>query len=777
MGQLREQSIPTVFQGVSRQPDSVRFPGQVQDAENVDFSVETGGFSKRLGSRILKKLTGVPTDQELGFHLINRDANEKYAVVYWPQNIKVYDLSDLSEKTVNIAAGGTTFLDQPPSEFAYLTAVDFTFIANRTLTVAQSAPVIQGNDRFGVVAVKQANIDGSWTVTVNYGVAQSFSGSFTTSPDGSPETNEVASFLRSSLDSNKPSADWTIERDGSFILIKNDIGTDFTISTEAPLFDSSMGVTVDQVQDTLDLPLKAWHDQVVKISQATDLDGVYVRFDADDGTSGTGVWRETYPWGSSINFDQDTMPWALVRNADTTFTFDKLDWSDKVAGDDEAAPPPDFVGEQIEDLIFHRNRFGVIAGETVYFSQAGDYFNFWPDTVTDTLDSDPFGLTNTTSSISKFYFGVPFRRSIFVMADNAQFEVGGDLLTPTRAVIDLATSYASSTVARPVAVGDELYMVVDTGESSTLLSYVYNESTVSETANDVTKHVKGFVPSPVMELAGEPISGRVDLLSSTTQSALYTHKFYYQGNERVQSAWGRSSFPDTTIRSIKYLDGKLFMLVVYDGAAYLECVPTLEDAYQNYDWAPRIDHQQELTGSYDGVADETTWDLGYTPTDPVAITTNLFPDGSRMLSLPLTTVGTTVTASGDWSANPVLLGENFDAFVTLSKQYVRNEENASIINGRLQLRNMTVRFNDTGYFVVEVIPEGRSAIQRTYTGRVLGSSDNEIQMFNIANGKFRFGVKSNGETATITVRSDKFLPFTITSAAWIGFFNEVSRQG
>ena len=39
MGKLLEQSIKTLYQGVSRQPDPVRLPGQVEEAENVLFSI------------------------------------------------------------------------------------------------------------------------------------------------------------------------------------------------------------------------------------------------------------------------------------------------------------------------------------------------------------------------------------------------------------------------------------------------------------------------------------------------------------------------------------------------------------------------------------------------------------------------------------------------------------------------------------------------------------------------------------------------------------------
>ena len=58
--------------------------------------------------------------------------------------------------------------------------------------------------------------------------------------------------------------------------------------------------------------------------------------------------------------------------------------------------------------------------------------------------------------------------------------------------------------------------------------------------------------------------------------------------------------------------------------------------YGDYDWVPRLDAHQFLTGTYNPESGLTTWDLGYYPSDPVAITSNLFPDGQRMLSLQLT---------------------------------------------------------------------------------------------------------------------------------------------
>ena len=79
MGKLVEQTLRTMYQGVSRQPSTVRLPGQVEDAENVMFSVVSGGFSKRPGTQFFAET--LLTYNDHAFYSYERDSNEKYLVV------------------------------------------------------------------------------------------------------------------------------------------------------------------------------------------------------------------------------------------------------------------------------------------------------------------------------------------------------------------------------------------------------------------------------------------------------------------------------------------------------------------------------------------------------------------------------------------------------------------------------------------------------------------------------------------------------------------------
>lgn len=771
MGQLVEGVIPQIFNGVSRQPNSVRYPGQVQDAENVVFSVETGGFSKRLGTRAMKKLAGLTVGSPRQLHIINRDRTEKYRVVLSNGGIKVYD-QDYAEHTVSIDTDNTTWLTDDPSNFGMVSALDYTFVFKKTQTVAMSsavAPAAPAMAVFYVAAIPDVSAASTYIISINGTQKANYSASTST------DTTTIATNLTTQLTTNL-GAGWTVSQSGSYVFVKNDAGTIFTSTTSSPRGDTSLVSYGGSVSDASKAPARALDGMMLNVIGSFGT-GFWIKFAANDGISGEGYWQETVTPGTHVSFDDTTMPRALTRNGDGTFTLATLSWSDKTAGGDDDVPAPDFVGQSIRDMVFSRNRLGIVAGETTYFSTDGDYFNYWPQSSTEAVDTDPFGLTNTTNQVSKFYFAVPFRRSTFIMGDTAQFEIGGTVLTASQASIDLATSYPASTVCRPQAIGDELYFPAEVGKVASIMSYVFDEASVSETANDVTKHIEGYIPSPVVELVGDPIRGFLAVLSDSDRGSLYIHKFYYQGGDRVQSAWSKHIYANTTVLSMAMIDGVVILLVEWNGAVWLFEQPNVEDIYGDYDWTPRLDAHQFITGTYNEETDRTTWNLGYTPTDPVAITSNLFPDGQRMLSLPLDAVLQSVSTPGDWSANPMLIGENFDAWVELSKQFLRNSDQTSIISGRLQLRTMTLRYTDTGYFTVEVTPDGRDTMTNTFSGRILGSIFNRIQKFPILSGNFRFGVRTNADTVTIRVRSDKFMPFTIVSAVWTGFFNEISRQG
>lgn len=806
MGLLRDQAIPTIFQGVSRQPDSIRFPGQVEDALNVTFSVETGGFSKRLGTTILTQI-GNAADTDYRLHLVSRSSTEKYAMIHTgpeggnPGSLRVFDLADGSEKTINIDdPADADFFDKAPGNFEFLSVLDYTFIVDRTQTVSLLPAEASDTNTYASMQMTKGHISGKYEVTITHPNGDYFkawvTGGGSISADDVVENLgrwETRAFWEKSvggvvtIGSNtngvgpclidaKLDATWEVSHAGTFIYIKNTAGVDFTVDTSDPHGEDGWVVTRKRVTDSANLTARSFNGHKVVIKKSTDVDGYWLKFVTDDPNDdfGVGVWDETVPDGTQTKFDNATMPRALSRQEDGTFLLERIEWNEKRAGGDDLVPPPEFVDNKISDIVFRANRLGFLSGETVYFSAAGDYYRFWPDSGVEIVATDPFGLTNSTNQVSEFRFGVPFRRSLFIMSGEAQFEAYGDPFAPDTGRLEVATQYPANENVRPVVVGDEMYFVSEIGKDAMLYSYVYNDDTVSEIALEVSKHVRGFIKGPVVSLVAGALNSEVYILSDADRSSLYLHKFYYEGRDRVQSSWSRYSFPNSIIKSVGYQSGNLWLLIERnDGNLYLEYLPSVQSDTDEYDIPPRLDRQVRVLGTYDGVSDTTSWDIGYNFQNPLLVTTNKFPEGDQFVRLSVERAGNILTASGDWSSSEVVIGEEFPAHVTLSKQYMREGDQA-MINGRLQLRVMTLRYEDAGEFTVTVHPSYRATRSYTMSTNSVGAA--QIQPVNLKSGNFRFLVNSNAETVDITISGDTYLPFTITSAAWIGFFNEISRQ-
>jgi hypothetical protein len=122
------------------------------------------------------------------------------------------------------------------------------------------------------------------------------------------------------------------------------VGPGFYISADAAFTISVVGGPSEQsifaFQDTTptvaDLPIQCKDGYVVKVVNSIDVevDDMWVKFAADGtATYGVGVWEETIAPGSQYKFDPLTMPHQLVRQADGSFTYGPVTWSDLLVGE------------------------------------------------------------------------------------------------------------------------------------------------------------------------------------------------------------------------------------------------------------------------------------------------------------------------------------------------------------------------------------------------------------------------------------------------------------
>ena len=137
--------------------------------------------------------------------------------------------------------------------------------------------------------------------------------------------------------------------------------------------------------------------------------------------------------------------------------------------------------------------------------------------------------------------------------------------------------------------------------------------------------------------------------------------------------------------------------------------------------------------------------------------------------------GTTITVSGDITTYDYFIGEQYTFLYTFSQQYLALGQNTTgtgsrtrIKEGRLQIRNWTISFNDTGYFESEVTPFGRDTSNTTWTGTIVGKG--LAGTVNLEDGDYTFAVQSKNENLTISLKNSTHLPSNFVHAEWEGYY-------
>ena len=132
---LITRSIPNLIGGVSQQPEILRLENQATAQEN-GFSGVVEGLKKRPPTKHVAKISNSALGNSF-IHTINRDVNERYIVVISNGSITVHTIDGVSKTVVN-QTNATNYLasSNPQGDFQCLTVNDFTFIVNKTKTVA-----------------------------------------------------------------------------------------------------------------------------------------------------------------------------------------------------------------------------------------------------------------------------------------------------------------------------------------------------------------------------------------------------------------------------------------------------------------------------------------------------------------------------------------------------------------------------------------------------------------------------------------------------------------
>lgn len=832
MGDLVSYTIPSLIQGVSQQPDAQRDPTQAEVQINAVSSIAEG-LRKRDSTHTLARVSATPFGDAF-IHTILRDNTEEYLAVITKTGIRVFDLQG-GEKTVN-APGGYGYLASVTDARQQIRAqsiADYTFILNTSTAVAMNPAVAPVTPRPTVhealVWVKAANYGQEYKVNVNGTEAKVTTAvapvvsSGTTVTENRISSAEIAQKLMEGLASV---TGVTVTRSGSVLWLQS--ANPITLAASDARANADITAILSQVQAFTELPTIAPAGYQVEITgdPGNNFDGYYVTFNPKSGSFGEGTWSETVSPGVEYKLDGSTMPHLLIRLPDGTFWFGPANgtalgavtvpvWGQRTTGDYDTAPDPSFVGYPINDVFIYKNRLGFLADENVILSRVREFFEFFPETVTTVLDTDPIDVVASNNRVSVLKYAVPYQDELILFSAQYQFRFNAaeTVLAPRTAQITVLTQFEVDVGVRPQQAGGGIIFCQANGQWSQFREFSVRGAGTALTADasDLTGYVSAYIPSGVFKMTVNDtgnalfaISGKADY-----EKRIYTYKWYFrnsgEGTQRAQSSWSHWEFSGVDeVLQVVCIRETLYCLMRYGQEVYLEMVPVM-DRMASLVGAPYpllLDRRVSTTtatpaamrvakGVYDPEFKRTTWTLPF-PIKALTQAWSSYPSGPAThnggVLLGSAKVGNTITARGDWSTADVFFGEPYEFRYRFTRFKMMREiggGKAAVNAMRTQVRHAKLRYHETGYFQVHVMPEHRSEGVYRFDGTVSAVRNARIGQVNSTyeadtgryfEGVFNIPILSRGEQCMVEVRNATPHPCKFSTCEWVALVTGRARS-
>ena len=308
-----------------------------------------------------------------------------------------------------------------------------------------------------------------------------------------------------------------------------------------------------QARDVADLPDQCFDQFVLKVNNTddSDADDYYVKFVTQaPGIPGAGSWEECVAPGIKTTINSSTMPHALVRQADGSFTLDALNsdsafggWAPREVGDEKSNPEPTFVGRGISNMFFFANRLGFLSEDSVIMSQPGDYFNFFIVSALTISDADPIDLTasSTKPAILKAAVGSP--KGLILFAETSQFLLASSEIAFAAATVKLTeiSNYFYRSRVLPLNSGVSVSFISESQTYSKVMEMAVDSVENRPVVADITRVIPEYLP-PNFEW-GEVLPNNNMLVFGDKTEDVYVFKFFNNGDERQLAGWSRWTYP------------------------------------------------------------------------------------------------------------------------------------------------------------------------------------------------------------------------------------------
>lgn len=675
-----------------------------------------------------------------------------------------------------------------------VTVQDTTIFCNgliQTKYLADLTPVF--DDTTGLVFVRQGAYSTKYTVTVklsngsiNTATINTFNGVDTgiSGKLDSSDTTAIASEIANRLNFSSSTVLAAFVA-GSVVRITA-LGSTKIVSLTVSdgLGDEAMVAVYKQVELFSDLPAKCYDGFRVRVSGSPESDGddYWVTFTAKEaGNFGDGEWSEVPAPAIQYRFDKTSLPFQLVRKQDTAggtatgapyqiyFEWGPADWGNRLAGDDDSAPPPSFmsttaVPAYVEDVFFYRNRLGIISGSNAVFSAAGRYFDFWRSSVANLPDDDPIDIGLNAEDASRIDYVVEFADRLFIHTPEGQWSVTAEpVLSPTNVQVLQVGAWDSLAGVRPVSIDRTLYAPFQRGIHSGV-RVLYETEAGTLDAVDISAHIPRYIPGEILSMEASSAESTLVATCNGDPLGLYVYKWAQTRDGLAQSSWSRFSFNEGRVVAVAFFKTSLYLLIRRGAATQLEVLDFAQRDSASLATVVHLD--QGLTSrspgvstSYNGATLSTTITLPWAPSASQAYQLVLDADGTALDATYAS--ANSLTVPGNVTDKIWRIGQVYGMEVVIAPPVLRRPSQSGalveVAEGRYQITHGWLQFDQTTYFEITT-----KCHNRTWKD-VFGAPTAVAPV----TGKKRLPALCAASDLTLTITSDAPYTVKLMSMEWV----------
>jgi len=290
-----------------------------------------------------------------------------------------------------------------------------------------------------------------------------------------------------------------------------------------------------------------------------------------------------------------TMPHTIKRTSlsPLQFTFNAETWQDRyinvsstARGNNTNNPLPAAIGGfpytttvatasegfAVSEIAVFNGRLMLVAGGYVLFSQINDFTDFWVDTPTSIVDSDPVQLAFPGAYADR---ATALRKTIiFGTKENQQYEssYSGDSFTPSTATLAATTSIRTIPGVELPRFQTGVLIPSVSNNAGTVHYYDYDDVALSYTTRPMSAHVESLMESSITRVVADSTTGFAAVLTENDNGNIYAMRLAYIDGKQVQNAWAKWFFANdglTRVCDAAIIGGVLYLVTEYAGAFYV----------------------------------------------------------------------------------------------------------------------------------------------------------------------------------------------------------------